>query len=56
MRGKTPKQAIEAWLRRNANQFGLIKDNSSPNLQGIEEVAKIANWNTRGGAPKTPGT
>jgi hypothetical protein len=54
-RGKTVKQAIAIWLRRNADRFGLTKDDGSPNEQGIEEVSKIANWDTKGGAPKTPG-
>jgi len=54
-RGKTVKQAIATWLRRNADRFGLTKEDGSPNEQGIEEVSKIANWDTRGGAPKTPG-
>ena len=54
-RGKTVKQAIIVWLRKNADRFGLTKDDGNPNEQGIEEVAKIANWDTKGGAPKTPG-
>jgi len=54
-RGRTVKQAIVTWLRRYANQFDLTKDDGNPNGQGIEEVSKIANWDTKGGAPKTPG-
>ena len=54
-RGKSVKQAIVVWLRQHANEFGLTKDDGNPNEQGIEGVAKIANWDTRGGAPKTPG-
>jgi len=54
-RGKTVKQALDVWLRQHANEFGLTKDDGNPNEQGIEEVAKIANWDTRGGAPRTPG-
>ncbi len=52
--GKSVKQTLLIWLRQHANEFGLTKDDGSPNDQGIEEVAKIANWDTRGGAPKTP--
>lgn len=55
IKGKTVKQALLKWLRKNAGQFGLTKDDGNPNEQGIEEVAKIANWDTKGGAPKTPG-
>ena len=54
LKGKTVKQALLKWLRKNADQFGLTKDDGSPNEQGIEEIAKIANWDTKGGAPKTP--
>ncbi len=54
-RGKTAKQAIVIWLRRHADRYGLTKEDGSPNEQGIEEVSKIANWDTKGGAPKTPG-
>ncbi len=54
-KGKTAKQALEVWLRKNADKFGLTKDDGNPNEQGIEDVCKIANWNPKGGAPKTPG-
>jgi hypothetical protein len=54
-RGKSVKQALIIWLRQHANEFGLAKEDGNPNEQGIEEVAKIANWDTRGGAPETPG-
>jgi hypothetical protein len=54
-RGKSVKQALAIWLRQHANEFGLTKEDGNPNEQGIDEVAKIANWDTKGGAPKTPG-
>ena len=54
-RGKSVKQAVIIWLRQHANEFGLTKEDGNPNEQGIEEVAKIANWDIRGGAPRTPG-
>lgn len=54
-RGKSVKQALVVWLRQHANEFGLTKEDGNPNEQGIEDVAKIANWDTKGGAPKTPG-
>ena len=47
-RGKTVKQALHIWLRQHANEFGLMKEDGNPNEQGIEEVAKIANWDTKG--------
>ena len=55
VKGTTVKQALLKWLRKNADRFGLTKDDGSPNEQGIEEIAKIANWDSKGGAPKTPG-
>ncbi len=54
-RGKSVKEALKIWLRQNANLFGLTKDDGNPNEQGIEDVAKVANWDITGGAPKTPG-
>jgi len=54
LNGKTPKMALEKWLRENANQYGLTKDDGSPNETGIQEICKIANWKPGGGANKTP--
>ncbi len=51
-RNMTPKQAIIAWLEKNAFKYGLQKEDGSPNKQGIEEVAKVANWKPQG-PPKT---
>lgn len=52
--GKHPKQALAKWLRENAVEFGLTDDEGKPNETGIEEAAKVANWQPGGGAPKTP--
>ncbi len=52
--GGTPKQAIEIWLRKNADRLGLTSKDGNPNNQGIEEIAKIVNWQPGGGASKTP--
>jgi hypothetical protein len=54
LNGKTPKQALEKWLREHASQYGLTKDDGNPNDHGIEEICKIATWNLLGGAAKTP--
>ena len=53
--GRHPKQALAKWLRENAAEFGLTDDEGKPNETGIEEAAKVANWQPGGGAPKTPG-
>ncbi|WP_319549129.1 hypothetical protein [Desulfogranum marinum] len=54
LRGKTVKQALTDWLEENAARFGLLKGDREINKQGVEETAKIANWVTKGGVPKTP--
>jgi hypothetical protein len=54
--GKHLKQALAKWLREHSAEFGLSDDEGKPNEQGIEECAKVANWQPGGGAPKTPGT
>lgn len=53
--GKHPKQALAKWLREHAAEFGMTDDEGRPNETGIEEAAKVANWQPSGGAPKTPG-
>lgn len=52
---KTAKQALEKWIRENAAKFGLVDDEGNPTNQAVEDCSKVANWNTGGGAPKTPG-
>lgn len=53
--GKHPKQALAKWLREHAVEFDLTDGEGKPNETGIEEVAKVANWQLTGGAAKTPG-
>ncbi|MBD8555450.1 hypothetical protein IFT84_13140 [Rhizobium sp. CFBP 8762] len=51
-KNKTPKQTIEAWVTNNGVRFGL------PEVVGataLEEISKVANWQTQGGAVKTGG-
>tara|TARA_B110000503_G_scaffold130261_1_gene203436 strand:+ start:206 stop:820 length:615 start_codon:yes stop_codon:yes gene_type:complete len=52
--GKSPKQSLMRWLREHAAEFALCDDDGKPNETGIEECAKVANWQEKGGAPKTP--
>ena len=53
--GRTsPKQALMKWLRENAARYGLTNEDGVPNETGVEEVAKVANWQPSGGAPRTP--
>lgn len=52
---KSPKQLLQKWLRDHAAELGLADEDGNHNEQGIEEVAKVANWQLGGGAPRTPG-
>lgn len=52
--GRSPRQLLSEWLEQHAKEFDLTLGNGEPNRTGIEEVAKVANWNPKGGAPKTP--
>lgn len=54
VRGRSVKQALSKWLREHAAEFGLSDDDGKPNESGIEMCAKVANWQDKGGAPKTP--
>lgn len=54
LNGKTPKKALEIWLRKHANEYGLTGKDGNPNELGIEEVCKVANWKPTGGASPTP--
>jgi hypothetical protein len=51
----SPKQALTKWLNENALRLGLSSEDGVPIQAAIEDVAKVANWETKGGAPKTPG-
>lgn len=52
---KSPKQALDKWLREHAAEFQMTDDEGKLVNQAIEECSKIANWRPGGGAPKTPG-
>ena len=51
---KSPKQALEIWLRKHADEYGLTHKDGNPNEQGIEEISKVANWKPTGGVSPTP--
>lgn len=55
LKGKHPKQALLKSLRESAAEFGLTDDEGKPMETTIDDIAKIANWQQKGGAPKTPG-
>lgn len=51
---RSPKQALDKWLREHAAEFGLTNDEGKPIETAIEECSKVANWKPGGGATKTP--
>jgi hypothetical protein len=36
--GKTPKKALEIWLRKHANEYGLSNKDGNPNELGNEDI------------------
>lgn len=63
LRSKNPIPAMTEWLETRYKDFGLIHRQDSKqhgyktgdrNDGAIKEAAKVANWQTEGGAPKTP--
>lgn len=63
MRGKTPLTAMEQFLESRYKELGLSHDKDNDknktkagdiNKTAVSEAAKVANWKTDGGAPKTP--
>ena len=52
---RSVKQDFMRWLNCYVAEYGLTNENGEPNKQAIEDMSKVANWDTRGGAPKTPG-
>ena len=54
LNGKTPKQAIEKWLREHASEYDLTGTDGNPVGAAIEQISKVSNWSPGGGAAKTP--
>lgn len=52
--GVSPKKAMTDWITERADKFGLIGTDGKPMVTAIKEAATTANWNQKGGAPKTP--
>ena len=53
-KGKSAKQAIDKWIREHAAEYELTDDEGNPVNQAVEDCSKVANWQTSGGAPKSP--
>jgi hypothetical protein len=54
--GRSAKYALTKWLTENAANLGLVDSQGKTNSSGIEEIAKVANWQLTGGAPRTSGS
>ena len=63
LKGKAPIPAMESFLTNNYKELGLMHNQDSTqhgykkgdiNKGAIHQIAKIANWNDKGGAPSTP--
>ena len=52
-RNKSPKQSLADWILSNGVQFGLGNDEGVVSSTVAEEIAKVANWQTSGGATPT---
>jgi hypothetical protein len=54
LKGKTRKQLITQWLTEHAAEHGLVDKKGNRIESAIEEIARIANPDPLGGAPRTP--
>lgn len=52
---KSPKQALDRWLREHDSSYGMTNDEGKPIELAISDCSKVANWQQSGGAPKSPG-
>lgn len=52
--GKSPRQAMEKWLREHASEFGMVDEEGNPKKTPVEQCSEVANWAIIGGAPRTP--
>lgn len=52
---KSVKATITEWVAANGTRFGMAEGDGVPSTTGVDEVAKVANWETRGGANRTGG-
>jgi hypothetical protein len=49
---RTVKQTLKEWLQSNATQYG-VGENGIVSDTAALELAKVVNWDTKGGAPTT---
>lgn len=49
------KATVAEWVSANAVTFGMVEADGVPSASAVEEVAKVVNWDTKGGANRTGG-
>lgn len=52
-RGMSVKATVEEWVRANAVIFGMVGLDGVPAKDAVDQVSKVVNWATGGGANKT---
>lgn len=50
---KSLKQTLKEWVMANGAQYGLTDKEGNVSDTAAEEIAKVANWQLEGGAPRT---
>lgn len=50
---KSVKQSVEAWVTGNGVNYGLAGEDGTVSPTAAGEIAKVANWNRKGGATPT---
>lgn len=53
MPNKSVKESLSSWVQANGVNYGLSDETGTVARQAIEQVATVANWNTKGGATPT---
>lgn len=54
-KNKTTKQTVKAWVAANGVNYGLETEDGIVSNAAIEEIAKVVNWQTKGGVARTEG-
>jgi len=52
---RSPKEALDIWLRAHAGDFGMTNAEGQPVEQAMKDCSKVANWNYHGGANRAEG-
>ncbi|MEP3329193.1 hypothetical protein [Sedimentitalea sp.] len=52
---KSVKATVVSWITTNGVNFGLADKDGMLSGSAVEEIAKVVNWDTKGGANPTGG-